>query len=79
MLDTFEGLNLRQTAHELSKEFAGTEPELDDDIYVFTFSDEGVDTMVFVGEGGDEFQYVVIFVSGDGDNSSVKEILDSVE
>ncbi|GHS87818.1 hypothetical protein AGMMS49957_08340 [Synergistales bacterium] len=74
-----EGRSLARVARDLSKEFDGGEPELDDDIYMFTFSDDGVDTLVCVGEADDEEEkYVMIFVSGDGDDPGVQEMLNSV-
>ena len=74
-----EGQSLRQVARTLSRELEGTAPELDDDFYMFTYTDDGVDTMVVVGEIEDEDMYVVIFVSGDWEAPGVEAILDSLE
>ncbi|GHV39904.1 hypothetical protein FACS1894187_20370 [Synergistales bacterium] len=70
-----EGRDLAQIARDLSKEFNGGEPELDDDIYKFIFSDDGVDTLICVGEADDDEKYVMVFVTGDGDNPGVEEML----
>jgi len=74
-----ESLSLRQVALDLSRELGGTRPELDDGLYVFTFSEDGIDSMAFVAEGDYEYQYVIIFISGDFGNSGVYEVLNSVE
>ena len=79
MLLDIEGSYLREVARDLSREFEGTVPELDDDVYIFTFTDDGVDTLVVLGEGDEEDQYVMIFISGDWGNPGVEEVLDSVE
>ena len=74
-----EGQNLLQVALDLSMKLEGTAPELDDDAYVFTFSDGGFDSMAFVGEGDDEGRYVLLFISGDVGNPGVDEVLESLE
>ncbi|GHV45526.1 hypothetical protein FACS1894204_04890 [Synergistales bacterium] len=73
-----DGRSLARIARDLSKEFDGEEPELDDDVYMFTFSDDGVDTLVCVGETDDDDKYVMVFVSGDGDDPGVQAMLNSV-
>jgi len=74
-----EGQSLRQVARELSRELEGTTPELDDDVYIFTFSEDEVYSIAFVGEGDYEGQYVFLFITGDLENPGVGEILDSME
>ncbi|GHV39911.1 hypothetical protein FACS1894187_20390 [Synergistales bacterium] len=73
-----DGRSLARIARDLSKEFDGGEPELDDDVYMFAFSDDGVDTLVCVGEADDDDKYVMVFVSGDGDDPGVQAMLNSV-
>ena len=74
-----EGRSLRQVARDLSGELDGTRPGLDDDVYIFTFSEDGIDSIAFVGDGDYEGQYVFIFITGDFENPGVEEVLDSVE
>jgi hypothetical protein len=74
-----EGQSLNQTAKALSSEFGGNEPELNDDIYMFTFSDDGVDAVAFIGEADEEGRFITIFLFGDIKNPGVQEILDSLE
>ena len=77
---TMKGKNLRQAAREISEEFDGTKPELDDEFYIFTYTDDEVETVVLVGEiDEDEDEFIVIFASGDMDNPGVEAIFDSVE
>jgi hypothetical protein len=79
MLADLDGKNLRQVARELSRLLEGTSPELDDDVYVFTFLDEdGYDAAAVVGEGDDD-QFVVVYMFGDFDNPGVEEFLNSFE
>jgi hypothetical protein len=74
-----EGRSLKQSARALSSELGGNEPELDDDIYRFAFSDDGVDAVAFVGEADKEDRFITIFLFGDIKTPGVKEILDSLE
>jgi len=79
MIDDSGGVSLKQTAQELAKEFGGKRPTTDDDgeTYSFTFSQDGVDYLAFVGAVEDG-RHVLILVGGDMDNQGVKKILDSL-
>lgn len=70
---------LRQIAGALAEKFGGSEPELDDEVYTFTFVDKGVDAIAVVGEADAEGRFVVIMLFGDTQKPGVQEILDSVE
>ena len=77
--EDLEGQSLQHVAWRLSKKFGGTKPELDDDSYVFTFVDKGVETTVFVEEGDEDDQYMAIFLTGDAEAPGVEKILNSIE
>jgi hypothetical protein len=79
LCEALMGQSLPHVAWRLSKKFGGTKPELDDDSYVFTFADKGVDTTVFVGRDGEDDQYMVIFLTGDAEAPGVEEIMNSIE
>jgi V8-like Glu-specific endopeptidase len=80
VIGDMEGQTLRQLAGALSKELGGTTPERDDDgVYIFSFSDDGTDTLVCVAEGDDKSLYTAIFISGDGEHPGVEEFLSSLE
>ncbi len=69
--------SLEELAYALSAQMDGTEPEFDDDVWTFTFTDlAGVESTAFLGEG-DEEHYIVASVSGWDD--AIEGILDSVE
>lgn len=70
---------LRQIAVALAEKFDGSEPELDDEVYTFTFVDKGVETIAVVSEADAEGRFVVIMLFGDTQKPGVQEILDSVE
>jgi len=74
-----EGRSLSQSAKDLSENYGGTEPEVDDDVYIFSFSDDGVDTMVFIGEAKAEGRLTMIFISGEKEKPGLEEILNSLE
>ena len=74
-----KGQSLRQVALDLHMELKGTAPELVDDVYMFTFSENGFDSRAFVGEGYDKGWYVFLFISGDVGNPGVDEVLESLE
>ena len=52
---------------------------MEDEVFVCTYSGDGIDTTVMVGEVEDGEQFVMISISGDADKAGVGEILDSVE
>ncbi|MDR3038913.1 MAG: hypothetical protein LBV21_06465, partial [Candidatus Adiutrix sp.] len=79
VLGDLKGGSPRQAAEALSKKLGGTRPEMEDDVFVFTYSGDGIDTTVMVGEVEDGEQFVMISISGDADKAGVGEILDSVE
>jgi V8-like Glu-specific endopeptidase len=75
-----DGMSIRAVARAYAEEFGGSKPVGDDDgVYTFSFEDDDVETVVFVGEGNEDDTHVMIFISGDGSASGVEEILDSVE
>ncbi|MDR2523028.1 MAG: serine protease [Synergistaceae bacterium] len=75
-----EGQSLRQLASALSKELGGTAPERDDDgVYVFSFSDDGTDTLVCIAEDDEKSLYMAVFISGDREHPGVEKLLDSIE
>ena len=79
LVDDSDGMSLKQTAGELAREFGGKRPTTDDDgeTYTFTFSQDGVEYMAFVG-AVDDSRHVLILVGGDTDNPGIKKILDSL-
>ena len=69
--------SLEELAWALSAQMDGTEPELDDDVWAFTFTDlAGVESAAFLIEGDGE-HYIVASVSGWDD--AIEGILDSLE
>ncbi|MDR2488176.1 MAG: serine protease [Desulfovibrio sp.] len=54
MIRNRKGKSLLQVAETLSDKFNGSKPELNEDIYQFMYSDNGIETMIFVGEANDE-------------------------
>ena len=70
---------LRQIAVALAEKFGGGEPDLDDEVYTFTFVDKGVDAIAVVSEADEEGRFVVIMLFGDTQKPGMQEILDSVE
>ena len=72
-------MSLRRMVSELSRTHEGTTPELDDDVYTFTFRDDDGDTaLAVVGEGDEDDSFFVIYVFGDFDNPGIEEFLDSM-
>ena len=74
------GVSLARVARAYADEFGASQrPVLDDEIYQFSFSEDGVETKVFVGEASDDERHFMIFIAGDGENPGVEEVLHSIE
>ena|GEM_PF-2208627 len=74
------GVSLRRMASELSRTHEGSSPELDDDLFIFTFRDEDGDIAAgFVGEGDEDDSFFVVYIFGDFENPGIQEFLDSMK
>ena len=79
LISTLDGEDLSQAVKQLSKELGGTKPKLDDDVYIFTYTSDDVDTTVFVSDLDDGERFLMISISGDAEQDKVSEILDSIK
>lgn len=81
MFADLEGNSLYEISKAISQELDATEPEWDDEdeLYVFTYTSDDVETMVVTCETGDGEQFLMVSISGDMEKPEVGEILDSVE
>jgi hypothetical protein len=75
-----EGMDLEEAAAAYAKEQGGPAPDWDDDseMYVFTYSDDGVETRVMVGGAGPD-EHVMMFIAGETDNQEALAVLDSLD
>jgi hypothetical protein len=73
-------MDLEEVAAAYAKELEGPDPDWDDDseMYVFTYSDDGVETRVMVGEAGPN-EHVMMFIAGETDNPEALAVLDSLD
>ena len=76
-----ESGTLAESDDELAVELDGTSPEYDaeDELYTFTYTSDGIETLVIVGDLGDGVQCLIITISGDSEQPEVSEILNSVQ
>ena len=76
-----ESGTLAESVDELAVELDGTSPEYDaeDELYTFTYTSDGIETLVIVGDLGDGVQCLIITISGDSEQPEVSEILNSVQ
>jgi hypothetical protein len=74
-------MSLGEVAQAYADEFGALEPDYDDedDVYSFTFEDEGVETVAIVAGDEGEGRHAMLFISGDASTAGVEEILDSLE
>jgi len=77
IIGDMDGKPLERIARELSENLAGTRPEFDEEAYSFSFKQDGVDGMAFLGEGRES--YVLILLFGDQGNPGLGAILNSLE
>ncbi|MDR1875496.1 MAG: hypothetical protein LBQ90_10860, partial [Synergistaceae bacterium] len=73
------GMSLDEVAAAYAEEFGASEPVFEDDVYTFTFEDDGVETVVIVGGDEEEGRHAMLFIAGDASAPGVEEILDSIE
>nr|WP_321501156.1 hypothetical protein [uncultured Dethiosulfovibrio sp.] len=75
-LEDNDGTDLKLIANEYAKQFNGTKPDVDDDVYTFTFKNPN-DVECNVVITGDADMYVMLVMIGEHDD--MEAIIDSIE
>lgn len=71
-----DGTDLKLIAKEYAKQFKGTAPVFEDDVYVLSFVNENeVECNVVIS--GDKDMYVMLMIAGE--NDKMEDIVDSIE
>ncbi|MEA3284432.1 MAG: hypothetical protein U9Q00_05555 [Synergistota bacterium] len=71
-----DGTAIKDLADAYAKQFKGTEPEVEDDVYMFGFqNDNGVDCYAVIC--GDDSEYILLVVIGD--HPQLEGMIDSIE
>lgn len=75
-LESNDGTDLKLIADEYAKQFKGTAPVFEDDVYTFTFKNPN-DVECTVVISGDKDMYVMLVVIGE--HGDMEAIIDSIE
>ncbi|MBQ7263902.1 MAG: hypothetical protein IJR14_09320 [Synergistaceae bacterium] len=74
-IEPLEGYDIKDLAEAMAQQLKGTAPQLDDDVYTFTFTNvNGVESVVIMSDNGTD--YLTLSITGEGE--TLENIVQSI-